>query len=106
MRFMYIVKHPGPSTQPPPEMMEAMHKLADREIKVKLPLDEADAATADNWSATTESRAEEVPAAEPADAALDENAPATLEPAAVAPSEAPSRSAQRATPRWAPARKN
>jgi len=34
MRFMYIVKHPGPSANPPsPKMMEAMHKLADREIK-------------------------------------------------------------------------
>jgi hypothetical protein len=33
MRFMYIVTHPGPSTQPPPKMMEAMHKLSDREIK-------------------------------------------------------------------------
>jgi len=32
MRFMYIVKsaHRGPPT---PELMEAMHKLADREIK-------------------------------------------------------------------------
>jgi hypothetical protein len=39
MRFMYIVKHPGPSTQPPPEMMEAMHKLADREIKAGRMLD-------------------------------------------------------------------
>ena len=33
MRFMYIVKHPGPSGQPTPALMEAMHKLADREIK-------------------------------------------------------------------------
>jgi hypothetical protein len=33
MRFMYIVKHPGPSTAPTPELMDAMHKLADREIK-------------------------------------------------------------------------
>jgi hypothetical protein len=39
MRFMYIVKHPGPSTQPPPEMMEAMHKLSDREIKAGRMLD-------------------------------------------------------------------
>jgi hypothetical protein len=31
MRFMYIVKHPGPSTAPTPELLEAMHKLADRE---------------------------------------------------------------------------
>ena len=32
MRFMYIVTsaHPGPPT---PELLEAMHKLADREIK-------------------------------------------------------------------------
>ena len=32
MRFMFIVKssHPGP---PPPKLIEAMHKLADREIK-------------------------------------------------------------------------
>jgi hypothetical protein len=32
MRFMFIVKsgHAGP---PPPALMEAMHKLADREIK-------------------------------------------------------------------------
>src|SRR6201996_1504071 len=33
MRFMYIVKHPGPSVSPPPEMMDAMHKIRDREIK-------------------------------------------------------------------------
>jgi hypothetical protein len=39
MRFMYIVKHPGPSTNPPPEMMQAMHKLADREIKAGRMLD-------------------------------------------------------------------
>ena len=39
MRFMYIVKHPGPSTPPPPEMMDAMHKLADREIKAGRMLD-------------------------------------------------------------------
>src|SRR6266851_439645 len=38
MRFMYIVipAHPGP---PPPEMMEAMGKLADREIKAGRMLD-------------------------------------------------------------------
>ena len=39
MRFMYIVKHPGPSTPPTPEMMDAMHKLADREIKAGRMLD-------------------------------------------------------------------
>jgi hypothetical protein len=39
MRFMYIVKHPGPSASPPPEMMQAMHKLADREIKAGRMLD-------------------------------------------------------------------
>jgi hypothetical protein len=33
MRFMYIVKHPGPSTKPTPELLEAMHRLTDREIK-------------------------------------------------------------------------
>jgi hypothetical protein len=38
MRFMFIVKsaHQGP---PPPELMEAMHKLADREIKAGRMLD-------------------------------------------------------------------
>jgi hypothetical protein len=38
MRFMYIVTpaHPGPPT---PELMEAMHKLADREIKAGRMLD-------------------------------------------------------------------
>jgi hypothetical protein len=39
MRFMYIVRHPGPSTKPPPAMMEAMGKLADREIKAGRMLD-------------------------------------------------------------------
>ena len=39
MRFMYIVKHPGPSAQPTPALMEAMHKLADREIKAGRMLD-------------------------------------------------------------------
>ena len=39
MRFMYIVKHPGPSVSPPPAMLEAMHKLADREIKAGRMLD-------------------------------------------------------------------
>ena len=32
MRFMFIVKS-SHSTPPTPELMEAMHKLADREIK-------------------------------------------------------------------------
>ena len=38
MRFMFIVKsaHPGPPT---PELLEAMHKLADREIKAGRMLD-------------------------------------------------------------------
>ena len=38
MRFMFIVKsaHSGP---PPPELIEAMHKLADREIKAGRMLD-------------------------------------------------------------------
>jgi hypothetical protein len=39
MRFMYIVKHPGPSGQPTPALMDAMHKLADREIKAGRMLD-------------------------------------------------------------------
>ena len=33
MRFMSIVTSPQPSAPPPPEMMQAMGKLADREIK-------------------------------------------------------------------------
>jgi hypothetical protein len=33
MRFMSIVTSPQPPEPPPPEMMEAMGKLADREIK-------------------------------------------------------------------------
>jgi hypothetical protein len=38
MRFMYIVTsaHPGPPT---PELLDAMHKLADREIKAGRMLD-------------------------------------------------------------------
>src|ERR1700694_4513481 len=38
MRFMFIVKsaHPGPPT---PKLLEAMHKLADREIKAGRMLD-------------------------------------------------------------------
>jgi hypothetical protein len=39
MRFMYIVKHPGSPGSPTPELMEAMHKLADREIKAGRMLD-------------------------------------------------------------------
>lgn len=33
MRFMSIITSPQPSAPPPAEMMEAMNKLADREIK-------------------------------------------------------------------------
>jgi len=33
MRFMSIVTSPQPSAPPPPEFMQAMGKLADREIK-------------------------------------------------------------------------
>jgi hypothetical protein len=39
MRFMYLVKHPGPSGSPTPGLMEAMHKLADREVKAGRMLD-------------------------------------------------------------------
>jgi hypothetical protein len=39
MRFMYIVKHPGSPGNPTPELMAAMHKLADREIKAGRMLD-------------------------------------------------------------------
>src|SRR5207248_8333894 len=39
MRFMYLVKHPGRSGNPTPELMEAMSKLADREIKAGRMLD-------------------------------------------------------------------
>src|SRR5260370_42697071 len=39
MRFMYLVKHPGPPGNPTPQLMEAMHKLADREIKAGRMLD-------------------------------------------------------------------
>jgi hypothetical protein len=38
MRFMYIVASPHPG-QPTPELLEAMHKLADREIKAGRMLD-------------------------------------------------------------------
>jgi hypothetical protein len=33
MRFMYIVTSPQPARGPTPELLDAMHKLADREIK-------------------------------------------------------------------------
>lgn len=33
MRFMSIVTSPQPPAQPTPALLEAMHKLADREIK-------------------------------------------------------------------------
>jgi hypothetical protein len=33
MRFMYVVTSPQPNKPPTPALMEAMHKLADREIK-------------------------------------------------------------------------
>ena len=39
MRFMYLVKHPVRSGNPTPELMEAMGKLADREIKAGRMLD-------------------------------------------------------------------
>jgi hypothetical protein len=39
MRFMYIVTSPQPPRPPTPELMEAMHKLADREIKAGRMLD-------------------------------------------------------------------
>ena len=39
MRFMYIVTSPQPSRGPTPELMEAMGKLADREIKAGRMLD-------------------------------------------------------------------
>jgi len=39
MRFMYIVTSPQPNQYPTPELMEAMHKLADREIKAGRMLD-------------------------------------------------------------------
>jgi hypothetical protein len=38
MRFMYIVTSPHPGS-PTPELLEAMHKLADREIKAGRMLD-------------------------------------------------------------------
>ena len=39
MRFMFIVTHPGPPGNPTPALMEAMHKLADREIRAGRMLD-------------------------------------------------------------------
>jgi hypothetical protein len=39
MRFMYIVTAPRPNQYPTPALMEAMHKLADREIKAGRMLD-------------------------------------------------------------------
>jgi hypothetical protein len=33
MRFMYIITSPQPNRGPTPALLEAMHKLADREIK-------------------------------------------------------------------------
>src|SRR3954453_19285273 len=39
MRFMCIVTSPRPQGTPTPELMEAMHKLADREIKAGRMLD-------------------------------------------------------------------
>ena len=39
MRFMYIVTSPQPNRGPSPALMEAMHKLADREIKAGRMLD-------------------------------------------------------------------
>ena len=39
MRFMYIVTSPQPHVGPTPELLEAMHKLADREIKAGRMLD-------------------------------------------------------------------
>ncbi len=39
MRFMYIVTSPQPTRSPTPALMEAMHKLAEREIKAGRMLD-------------------------------------------------------------------
>jgi hypothetical protein len=39
MRFMYIVTSPKPPVGPTPKLLEAMHKLADREIKAGRMLD-------------------------------------------------------------------
>jgi hypothetical protein len=39
MRFMYLVTSPQQAAGPTPELLEAMHKLADREIKAGRMLD-------------------------------------------------------------------
>lgn len=39
MRFMYVVTSSQPTRQPTPALMEAMHKLAEREIKAGRMLD-------------------------------------------------------------------
>ena len=39
MRFMYIVTSPQPQVGPTPGLLEAMHKLAEREIKAGRMLD-------------------------------------------------------------------
>ena len=39
MRFMYLVTHPGRPENPTPELMSAMHKMAEREIKAGRMLD-------------------------------------------------------------------
>jgi hypothetical protein len=39
MRFMYIVTSPQQAVSPTPELLEAMHKLADREIRAGRMLD-------------------------------------------------------------------
>ena len=39
MRFMYLVKYHGPPANPPTALLEAVHKLADREIKAGRMLD-------------------------------------------------------------------
>ena len=39
MRFMYIVTSPQQAVGPTPELLEAMHKLADREIRAGRMLD-------------------------------------------------------------------
>ncbi|MGY3442123.1 MULTISPECIES: YciI family protein [unclassified Bradyrhizobium] len=41
MRFMSIVTSSQPPQQPTPELLEAMHKLADREIKAGRMIDNA-----------------------------------------------------------------
>lgn len=33
MRFMFIIKTDGPGAAPPPAMLEAMHVMAEREVK-------------------------------------------------------------------------